>query len=131
MSPVVQAKLLRVLEEREFQRVGGTRTIRADIRVIAATNRDLLGSIERQTFPRGSYYRLNVFQIPITALRDRIEDILPLAEAFLEDLGRTMGRPAAGISRDAAAGCSNTRGPATCASWGARSRGRSCCAAAA
>ncbi len=101
MSPVVQAKLLRVLQEREFQRVGGTRTIRADIRVIAATNRDLLGSIERQTFREDLYYRLNVFQIPITALRDRIEDILPLAEAFLEDLGRTMGRPAAGISRDA------------------------------
>jgi transcriptional regulator with PAS, ATPase and Fis domain len=101
MSPVVQAKFLRVLQEREFQRVGGSRTIRADIRVIAATNRDLMTSIERQTFREDLYYRLNVFQIPITPLRERTEDILPLAEAFLEDLGRTMGRPAAGISRDA------------------------------
>jgi transcriptional regulator with GAF, ATPase, and Fis domain len=101
MSPTVQAKLLRVLQEREFQRVGGSRTIKADIRVIAATNRDLLASIERQTFREDLYYRLNVFQIPITPLRDRTEDILPLAEAFLEDLGRTMGRPAAGISKDA------------------------------
>ncbi len=101
MSPVVQAKFLRVLQEREFQRVGGTRTLRADIRVIAATNRDLMASIARQTFREDLYYRLNVFQIPITPLRDRTEDILPLAEAFLDELGKTMGRPAAGISRDA------------------------------
>jgi transcriptional regulator with GAF, ATPase, and Fis domain len=101
MSPVVQAKFLRVLQEREFQRLGGSRTIRADIRVIAATNRDLMASIERQAFREDLYYRLNVFQVPITPLRERTEDILPLAEAFLEDLGHTMGRPAAGISRDA------------------------------
>jgi len=101
MSPIVQAKFLRVLQEREFQRLGGTRTQKADVRVIAATNRDLLAGIARQTFREDLYYRLNVFQIPITPLRERPEDILPLAEAFLEDLGKTMGRPAAGISRDA------------------------------
>ena len=101
MSPAVQAKFLRVLEQREFQRVGGTRTLKADVRVIAATNRDLPTSIARQSFREDLYYRLNVFQIPIAPLRERTEDILPLAEAFLEDLGRTMGRPAAGISRDA------------------------------
>jgi transcriptional regulator with GAF, ATPase, and Fis domain len=101
MSPVVQAKFLRVLEEREFQRVGGTRTLKADVRVIAATNRDLGVSIARQQFREDLFYRLNVFQIHIDALRQRTEDILPLAEGFLEDLGRTMGRPAAGISRDA------------------------------
>jgi len=101
MSPMVQAKFLRVLEEREFQRLGGTRTLRADVRVIAATNRDLAAGIARQAFREDLYYRLNVFQIHIPPLRDRPEDILPLAEAFLEDLGRTMGRPAAGISRDA------------------------------
>ncbi len=101
MSPLVQAKFLRVLQEREFQRLGGTRTLRADVRVIAATNRDLAAAIARQTFREDLYYRLNVFEIRIPSLRERPEDILVLAEAFLEDLGRTMGRPAAGISRDA------------------------------
>ncbi len=101
MSPIVQAKFLRVLQEREFQRLGGTRTIKADVRVVAATNRDLATAITRQTFREDLFYRLNVFQIHIAPLRDRPEDILPLAESFLEDLGKTMGRPAAGISRDA------------------------------
>src|SRR5262249_8407597 len=101
MSPLVQAKLLRVLQEREFQRLGGTRALRADVRVVAATNRHLAQLIERGQFREDLYYRLNVFEVAIAPLRDRTEDILPLAEAFLEDLGRTMGRPAAGISRDA------------------------------
>jgi transcriptional regulator with PAS, ATPase and Fis domain len=101
MSPTVQAKFLRVLEEREFQRLGGSRTLAADIRVIAATNRDLAARIERQEFREDLYYRLNVFEVHIAPLRERREDILPLAEALLDDLGRTMGRPAAGISRDA------------------------------
>jgi two-component system NtrC family response regulator len=101
MSPQVQAKLLRVLEAREFQRVGGSRTLKADVRVIAATNRDLAVSIARGSFREDLFYRLNVFQIAIAPLRDRREDVMPLAESFLEDLGRTMGRPAAGISRDA------------------------------
>ncbi|HEX7078653.1 MAG TPA: sigma 54-interacting transcriptional regulator, partial [Candidatus Eisenbacteria bacterium] len=101
MSPQVQAKFLRVLEQREFQRVGGNRTIKADVRVVAATNRDLGTSIERQTFREDLYYRLNVFQIHIPPLRERPDDILPLTEIFLQDLGRSIGRPAAGISRDA------------------------------
>ncbi len=101
MSPQVQAKFLRVLEEREFQRLGGTRTLKADVRVIAATNRDLSAAIARQAFREDLFYRLNVFTIHIPPLRERIDDILPLAESFLEELGRTMGRPAAGISRDA------------------------------
>jgi len=101
MSPQVQAKFLRVLQEREFQRLGGTRTLKADVRVIAATNRDLTAAIQRQTFREDLYYRLNVFSIHIEPLRLRRDDILPLAESFLEELGRSMGRPAAGISRDA------------------------------
>jgi transcriptional regulator with GAF, ATPase, and Fis domain len=101
MSPLVQAKFLRVLQEREFQRLGGTRTLRADVRVLAATNRDLGQAIARGQFREDLYYRLNVFEIHVPALRERAHDILLLAEAFLEELGHTMGRPAAGISRDA------------------------------
>jgi len=101
MSPLVQAKFLRVLQEREFQRLGGTRTLRADVRVIAATNRDLAAALARGQFREDLYYRLNVFEIHVPPLRERSEDILPLAESFVEDLGSTMGRPAGGISRDA------------------------------
>ncbi|MBK9372570.1 MAG: sigma 54-interacting transcriptional regulator [Holophagales bacterium] len=100
-SPSVQAKLLRVLQEREFQRLGGTKTLKADIRVVAATNRDLRSAMARGTFREDLYYRLAVFEIRIPALRERPEDILPLAGVFLEEIGAELGRPAAGISRDA------------------------------
>ena len=100
-SPSVQAKLLRVLQEREFQRLGGTRTLRADIRVVAATNRDLRAAIERGTFREDLFYRLAVFEIRIPPLRERPEDILLLAGTFLEEIGAELGRPAAGVSRDA------------------------------
>jgi transcriptional regulator with GAF, ATPase, and Fis domain len=100
-SPSVQAKLLRVLQEREFQRLGGTRTLRADIRVVAATNRDLRAAIERGAFREDLFYRLAVFEIRIPPLRERPEDILPLAGTFLDEIGAELGRPAAGVSRDA------------------------------
>ena len=101
MSLSAQAKLLRVLEEREFKRLGGTRLLRTDARVIAATNRDLLQAIERRQFREDLYYRLHVFAIHLPPLRDRREDVLPLSEAFIGDIGRSLGRPPAGISRDA------------------------------
>jgi transcriptional regulator with GAF, ATPase, and Fis domain len=101
MSPSAQAKFLRVLQEREFQRLGGTRVLRANVRVIAATNRDLAAAIARGTFREDLYYRLNVFEISLPRLRDRPEDIVPLCEAFLKDIGRAFGRPPAGISREA------------------------------
>jgi transcriptional regulator with GAF, ATPase, and Fis domain len=101
MSPAAQAKFLRVLQEREFQRLGGTRRLRADIRVIAATNRDLSRAIERGTFREDLFYRLHVFGIRLPPLRERPDDILPLSDAFLHDLGRSFGRPPAGISREA------------------------------
>ena len=101
MSPSAQAKFLRVLQEREFQRLGGTRILRTDARVVAATNRDLQRAIANGQFREDLYYRLNVFAIRLPRLRDRPNDILPLSEAFLAEIGRGIGRPPAGISRDA------------------------------
>jgi transcriptional regulator with GAF, ATPase, and Fis domain len=101
MSPSAQAKFLRVLQEREFQRLGGTRVLRTDARIVAATNRDLPRAIANGQFREDLYYRLNVFAIRLPPLRDRRDDILPLAEAFLTEVGRGLGRPPAGISRDA------------------------------
>jgi transcriptional regulator with PAS, ATPase and Fis domain len=101
MSPSAQAKLLRVLQEKEFQRLGGTRVLAADVRVVAATNRDLRAAVEDRAFREDLYYRLHVFEIRLPPLRDRREDILPLAEEFLAEIGRAFARPPAGVSREA------------------------------
>jgi transcriptional regulator with GAF, ATPase, and Fis domain len=101
MSLSAQAKLLRVLQEKEFQRLGGTKVLTADVRVVAATNRDLRAAVENRTFREDLYYRLHVFEIRLPPLRERREDILPLAEEFLVEIGRAFGRPPEGISRDA------------------------------
>src|SRR5262245_977691 len=101
MSPSAQAKFLRVLQEREYQRLGGTRVLRADVRIIAATNRDLQRAMERGQFREDLYYRLNVFAIRLPALKDRREDIEPLSREFLAAVGRGHLRTPAGISREA------------------------------
>jgi two-component system response regulator AtoC len=101
MSLPAQAKFLRVLQEREFQRLGGTRVLRTDARIVAATNRDLRRAITHGQFREDLYYRLNVFAINLPALRDRRDDVLPLSEAFLNEIGRGLGRPPGGISREA------------------------------
>jgi transcriptional regulator with GAF, ATPase, and Fis domain len=101
MSPSAQAKFLRVLQEREFQRLGSTRTLKANVRVIAASNRDLKKAMERGEFRKDLFYRLQVFDIKLPALRARPADILPLSEAFLEQIGQMFARPPSGLTRDA------------------------------
>ncbi|HXU33926.1 MAG TPA: sigma 54-interacting transcriptional regulator [Thermoanaerobaculia bacterium] len=101
MTLSLQSKLLRVLQEREFQRLGGTRTQKADVRVIAATNRDLAAAIQKNEFREDLYYRLRVFEIPLPPLRERRDDVLLLAEAFLSDLETSLRRGTEGISPEA------------------------------
>ena len=101
MSPAVQAKFLRVLQEREYQRLGGARTLKADVRVLAATNRDLQAAIAQGTFREDLYYRLAVFDIVLPPLRERPEDVDTLVDAFVEEIGGSMGRPGCRVSAEA------------------------------
>ncbi len=101
LSPGLQSKLLRVLQERTFERVGGTETIRGNFRVLAATNRDLEASVREKVFREDLFYRLNVVRIPIPPLRERRADIVPLAEHFLRIYSEKNGLPTIGFSDEA------------------------------
>ena len=99
LSPDAQSKLLRVLQEREFERVGGSKTIKVDIRIIAATNQDLLAMVEQGKFRMDLYYRLNVFPIVMPALRERIEDIPLLCHSILAQLNTKLNKDIKSISK--------------------------------
>ena len=103
LAPGLQAKLLRVLQERCFERVGGRQTLTVDVRFVAATNQDLTRRIEEGAFREDLYHRLAVFPIRLPPLRERVEDILPLAESLLAQVGREVGRPDLRLDRDATA----------------------------
>lgn len=97
----IQAKLLRVLEDRAFRRVGGTKDINIDVRIVSATNKDLLTAIEEKTFRNDLYYRLQVIPIFLPPLRERRKDILVLTRHFIASFNREFGKSVKGISKEA------------------------------
>ncbi|MDA3939180.1 MAG: sigma 54-interacting transcriptional regulator [Spirochaetia bacterium] len=101
LSPSTQVKLLRVLQEKEFERVGGTTTIKVNVRIIAATNRPLENMMEENLFREDLYYRLNVFPIHLPLLKDRRSDIMLLADHFTEKYGKSASKPIKRISTPA------------------------------
>jgi DNA-binding NtrC family response regulator len=103
MAPATQVKLLRVLEERELVRVGGSEVVRVDVRVIAATNKVLREAVERGEFRRDLYYRLNVLHVDVPPLRERREDISLLVQRFVQDFAREQGREPVEVSEEAMA----------------------------
>ena len=111
LSLLTQAKLLRVLQERCFERLGGTESLSVDVRIITATNRDLARMVEEGTFRRDLYYRLNVFPIHMPPLRERQNDIQPLAAYFVDKYAAANGRSGIRIS------LAVIPGPAISVSW--------------
>ena len=101
MSPLMQVKLLRVLQERRFRHVGGTEEVRADIRIIAATNRDLARFVGEGRFREDLFYRINVISVHLPALRERVEDIPLLADHFVTKFSKQMGKQITGTSSGA------------------------------
>ena len=103
LSPHLQAKLLRVLQEREIERVGGNKVIKLDIRVLADTNRDLEESVRKGSFRQDLFYRLNVVSLKVPTLRERPEDVMPLAEHFAKEYAAECGRKVTGLAPEARA----------------------------
>jgi transcriptional regulator with GAF, ATPase, and Fis domain len=96
----MQVKLLRVLQERQIERLGSSKPIKVDVRIVAATNRDLKEAIAQRTFREDLYYRLNVFPIRIPPLRERPEDIPMLLWGFVDEFSKTFGKPIKSVSKD-------------------------------
>lgn len=100
MTPDLQAKLLRVLEERSFTRIGGNRPVKVDVRILCATNRDLEEMVQQKLFRQDLFYRLSAFPIRVPSLRERLEDLPALAEHFLSLLRREMGKPGLKLTQE-------------------------------
>jgi transcriptional regulator with GAF, ATPase, and Fis domain len=100
IPPETQVALLRVLQEHEFERVGGNQTVRVDVRVLAATNKDLRGAVADGTFRQDLFYRLNVFPIQVPALCDRIDDIPLLVEYLVERYAKKAGKRMRSVSKN-------------------------------
>jgi transcriptional regulator with GAF, ATPase, and Fis domain len=113
----LQAKLLRALQEREIDRIGGQRPVAVDVRVIAASNRDLAGMVARGQFRSDLYYRLNVFPIVVPPLRERREDLPALAAGLLEEAAAELGRPARRSTPTRSSSSPPTNSPGTCGSF--------------
>lgn len=103
IAPSIQVKLLRILQEREFERVGGTKSLSVNTRIISATNMDLKSAVAGGRFREDLYYRLNVFPIALPTLKERSEAILPLAEYFASKFGASFGKKISGFTEDAKA----------------------------
>ena len=116
MSRPLQAKLLRFLEDGTFTRVGGTQELRVNVRLIAATNRDIIKAIAEDQFREDLFHRLNVVQVRLPPLRERGEDVLLLAEYFLHGFEVSMNKNVQRLSRAARDKLCRTIGRATCAS---------------
>ena len=101
VTPAIQVKLLRVLQEKQFERVGGNRAVSVDVRIISATHRDLRSAVAEGRFRDDLYYRLNVFPIVLPSLKERSEAILPLAEYFAKKFGASFGKKIPGFTEDA------------------------------
>ncbi len=124
MSQAIQAKFLRVLEGHPFERVGGSTPISVNVRVVAATNRDLEEAVGQGTFRKDLYFRLHVVELVVVPLRERRSDIPLLAKHFLERSAQKTNRPITGFSRGCSNRCSITTGRATSASCKTSSSGR-------
>ena len=111
MAPATQVKLLRVLEERSFRRLGGTEEIRVDVRVLAATNRDPKEALDEGHLREDLYYRLNVFTIELPPLRDRLDDLRLLAESFIQNFNERDGKSLRGIDENALVALESYRWP--------------------
>ena len=111
----IQSKLLRVLEERKFERVGGTQEIEVNVRIVTATNKDLQRAVADKTFREDLYFRISAVPITIPPLRERGDDVVLLAEHFLERFRREFRKPSLELTPDAALACGAMPGPATCA----------------
>ena len=126
----LQAKLLRVIQEQEFERVGGTQPIKVDVRLVATTNRDLKAEVDAGRFRSDLYYRLNVVPIRTPPLRERVEDIPRLLHHFMHRIGGESGHAGPGIAPETVQLLQLYGWPGMCGSWPTPSSGPSSCAGA-